>query len=197
MQATLGWTVSQRLGLRPGLLTDALLVTAGSLLVALFAQIQIFLPFTPVPITGQTFAVLLLGAALGGRRAAASLLLYLLEGAMGLPVFAGGSAGLLRLAGPTGGYLVGFLPAAYLVGLLAERGLDRRWYSALPVFLLGQLVLYTIGVIWLSTFVGLGQALIAGLWPFIVLDAAKAVLAAVALPSAWKLVGALPGSRPG
>jgi biotin transport system substrate-specific component len=197
MQATLGWTVSQRLGLRPGLLTDALLVTAGSLLVALFAQIQIFLPFTPVPITGQTFAVLLVGAALGGRRAAASLLLYLLEGAMGLPVFAGGSAGLLRLAGPTGGYLVGFLPAAYLVGLLAERGLDRRWYSALPVFLLGQLVLYTIGVIWLSTFVGLGQALIAGLWPFIVLDAAKAVLAAVALPSAWKLVGALPGSRPG
>ncbi|HEX9796270.1 MAG TPA: biotin transporter BioY [Anaerolineales bacterium] len=197
MQATLGWTVSQRLGLRPGLLTDALLVTAGSLLVALFAQIQIILPFTPVPITGQTFAVLLLGAALGGRRAAASLLLYLLEGAMGLPVFAGGSAGLLRLAGPTGGYLVGFLPAAYLVGLLAERGLDRRWYSALPVFLLGQLVLYTIGVIWLSTFVGLGQALIAGLWPFIVLDAAKAVLAAVALPSAWKLVGALPGSRPG
>jgi biotin transport system substrate-specific component len=141
--------------------------------------------------------VLLVGAALGGRRAAASLLLYLLEGAMGLPVFAGGSAGLLRLAGPTGGYLVGFLPAAYLVGLLAERGLDRRWYSALPVFLLGQLVLYTIGVIWLSTFVGLGQALIAGLWPFIVLDAAKAVLAAVALPSAWKLVGALPGSRPG
>jgi biotin transport system substrate-specific component len=197
MQATLGWTVSQRLGLRPGLLTDALLVTAGSLLVALFAQIQIILPFTPVPITGQTFAVLLLGAALGGRRAAASLLLYLLEGAMGLPVFAGGSAGLLRLAGPTGGYLVGFLPAAYLVGLLAERGLDRRWYSALPVFLLGQLVLYTVGVIWLSTFVGLGQALIAGLWPFIVLDAAKAVLAAVALPSAWKLVGALPGSRPG
>jgi biotin transport system substrate-specific component len=197
MQATLGWTVSQRLGLRPGLLTDALLVTAGSLLVALFAQIQIILPFTPVPITGQTFAVLLVGAALGGRRAAASLLLYLLEGAMGLPVFAGGSAGLLRLAGPTGGYLVGFLPAAYLVGLLAERGLDRRWYSALPVFLLGQLVLYTIGVIWLSTFVGLGQALIAGLWPFIVLDAAKAVLAAVALPSAWKLVGALPGSRPG
>ena len=197
MQATLGWTVSQRLGLRQGLLTDALLVTACSLLVALFAQVQVILPFTPVPITGQTFAVLLVGAALGGRRAAASLALYLLEGAMGLPVFAGGTAGLLRLAGPTGGYLVGFIPAAYLVGMLAERGLDRRWYSALPVFLAGQLVLYTVGVLWLGTYVGLDRALIAGLWPFIALDAVKAVLAAVALPSAWKLTGGPPASQPG
>jgi len=101
---------------RASLLTDALLVVAGSLFVAALAQVSLPLPFTPVPITGQTFAVLLVGAVLGARRGAASLVLYLLEGSLGLPVFANGTNGLARLLGPTGGYLIGFVAAAWIVG---------------------------------------------------------------------------------
>lgn len=195
MQATLGLTIADRVGLRRSLVLDGALALAGAVLVALFAQIRIPLPFTPVPITGQTFAVLLVGAALGGRRGAASLALYLLGGGIGLPVFAGGAAGLARLAGPTGGYLVGFLPAALLVGRLAERGLDRRWLSALPLFLAGQAVIYAAGVAWLATFLGWQEALMGGLWPFVALDLVKVALAAAALPSAWSLLGAVESDR--
>lgn len=194
MQATLGLTIADHMGLRRSLALDAALALAGSLLVALFAQIRIPLPFTPVPITGQTFAVLLVGAALGARRGAASLVLYLLGGTLGLPVFAGGAAGLSRLLGPTGGYLVGFLPAALLVGHLAERGLDRHWLSALPLFIGGQAIIYLTGVAWLATFLGWGQALMGGLWPFLALDLVKVGLAAAALPSAWSLLGEVEGT---
>lgn len=193
MQATLGLTVTRRLGLRQTLATDLILVAVGSLLVAGFAQVRIPIPFSPVPITGQTFAVLLVGAALGSRRGAASLLLYLAEGSVGLPVFAGGAAGAARLLGPTGGYLVGFVAAAYVIGLFAERGLDRRWTSALPVFLLGNLIIYAAGVAWLARFVGLPQAVLSGVVPFVLLDAVKAVLAAAALPSGWRMVQAFKG----
>jgi biotin transport system substrate-specific component len=168
------------------------LIFGGSLILALFAQVRIPLPFSPVPITGQTFAVLLLAAALGRRRGVASIAVYLAQGAIGLPFFAGGTAGLARLTGPTGGYLVGFLLAAYVVGALAERGFDRRWVSALPVFALGHALIYVCGVAWLSTFVGWPQALFTGLWPFIPLDVVKVVLAALATPSAWHLLKALP-----
>src|SRR3989344_4977730 len=107
------------------------LVAGGSLLVALCAQVALPLPFSPVPVTGQTFAVLLLGATLGARRSAAALLLYLVEGAAGLPVFApGGLPGVARLAGPTGGYLLAIPAAAFLVGLAAEQ-LPRRWWTRL------------------------------------------------------------------
>jgi biotin transport system substrate-specific component len=117
------------------LLYDAVLVVTGSVFIALLAQVAIPLPFSPVPITGQTFAVLLVGVLLGSRRGGLGVLLYLLEGAAGLPFFAGGTAGLARLAGPTGGYLVGFVVAAIVVGLLAERGWDRRIWG--QVFILG------------------------------------------------------------
>ncbi len=106
---------------------DVLLVFVSSIFIALMAQVRIPLPFTPVPITGQTFAVLLIGAALGSERGAASLLVYLAEGAAGLPAFAGGTSGLAVLVGPTGGYLIGFVFAAYIIGRLAESGLDRRF----------------------------------------------------------------------
>lgn len=191
MQATLALTVTRRLGLRQTLATDLILVSVGSLLVAGFAQVRIPIPFSPVPITGQTFAVLLVGAALGSRRGAASMLLYLAAGLNGLPVFAGGAAGAARLLGPTGGYLIGFLPAAYVIGRFAERGLDRRWTSALPVFLVGNIIIYAAGVAWLAQFVGLAQAVISGVVPFIFLDLVKALLAAVALPSGWRMVQAL------
>jgi len=167
---------------------DILLIVGGSLFVAGMAQVRIPLPFTPVPITGQTFAVLLVGAALGANRGAASLLLYLLEGIAGLPFFAGGAGGLAALLGPTGGYLIGFVAAAYLVGLLAARGLDRRVPSALLAFLAGEVVIYLFGVAWLSIFLGFPRATAAGLLPFLVGDALKLVAAALALPAAWKLV---------
>ncbi len=168
-------------------LRDGLLILTGSLLVALLAQVKIPLPFTPVPITGQTFAVLLVGGALGSRRGVASLLVYLAAGAVGLPVFAGGAAGALVLVGPTGGYLIGFIAAAYLVGRLAERGLDRRFFTALAVFLAGEVVIYLFGLPWLSVYVGVRQALADGLFPFLIGDAIKLLAAALALPTAWKL----------
>lgn len=190
MQMPLTLTLTRRLGPRSTLYVDAALIMAGGLLVALLAQVRIVLPFTPVPITGQTFAVLLVGAALGSRRGAASLALYLLQGSLGLPVFAGGKSGLITLLGPTGGYLVGFVVAAFLVGYLAERGLDRRWFTALPAFLAGEIVIYLFGLPWLATFVGLEKALLGGLWPFLPGDFIKALFAAAALPSAWALIRA-------
>jgi len=168
-------------------LRDVLLVVFGSLLVAGFAQIAIPLPFTPVPITGQTFAVLLVGAALGSKRGAASLGLYTLEGALGLPFFAAGSSG---LSGPTLGYLIGFVAAAYLIGLLAERGLDRSFRTSLLPFLFGTALIYLFGATWLAIAAHMTPqaAFNAGVLPFLIGDAIKLLLAAVALPAAWKLV---------
>lgn len=168
-------------------LRDLLLIAGGALLVALFAQIRIPLPFTPVPLTGQTFAVLLVGAALGARRGFASLGLYLLSGLAGLPVFAGGAAGMTHLFGPTGGYLLGFVAAAYVIGWLAERGLERSLRTSLLPFALGTLIIYALGAGWLALYVGPQAALAKGVLPFLPGDLLKLVLAALALPTAWKL----------
>ncbi|MDW8054662.1 MAG: biotin transporter BioY [Anaerolineae bacterium] len=161
-------------------------VLGASWLVALLAQISI--PLQPVPITGQTFGVLLAGAALGARRGALALLAYLAQGLIGLPFFAGGTSGMARLLGPTGGYLVGFVAAAALVGWLSERGWDRRFISTFAAMALGNLVIYALGVPWLAQFVGWERALSAGVLPFLPGDAIKALLAALALPSAWALI---------
>jgi biotin transport system substrate-specific component len=190
MNTTLALTLTQRWAKQNTLLTDALLVIAGSIVVALFAQVSIPLSFTPVPLTGQTFAVLLVGAALGSKRGASSLALYTLEGVIGLPVFAGWTSGLAKLIGPTGGYLIGFIVAAYVIGLLAERGLDRNWRTALVPFLIGTLVIYLFGATWLAYFLGLADALALGVLPFLIGDAIKLILAAIALSSAWTLVKA-------
>ncbi|MFN3762417.1 MAG: biotin transporter BioY [Anaerolineae bacterium] len=167
---------------------DAVLVLTGSVLIGLMAQVAIPLPFTPVPVTGQTFGVLLVGALLGSRRGALSLVLYLLEGIAGLPVFAGGSSGPARLLGPTGGYLLGFVAGAWVTGWLCERGWDRRMPAAALAMLIGNLVIYLFGLPWLATFVGPEKALMMGLWPFIPGDLLKLALAALALPTAWRLV---------
>jgi len=167
---------------------DILLVVGGSLCVAGMAQVRIPLPFTPVPITGQTFAVLLVGAVLGARRGAASLVLYLIMGLLGLPFFAGGASGMAYLLGPTGGYLIGFVVAACLVGLMAARGMDRRIPSALLAFLAGEIVIYLCGVSWLSVFLGIRHAIAAGLLPFLLGDAIKLVAAGLVLPAAWMMV---------
>jgi biotin transport system substrate-specific component len=168
---------------------DALLILLGSALVAACAQIAIPLPFTPVPITGQTFAVLLTGMALGSRRGCLAMLLYLAEGAAGLPVFAGGAYGVAKFLGPTAGYLFAYPLAALLVGLLAEHGWDRKPAGAALTMLLGSSVILTLGCLWLSRFVGgLGTALLQGVLPFLPGDVVKVGLAAAALPGGWALV---------
>ena len=169
-------------------LRDFMLVFSGAIFVALLAQIKILLPFTPVPLTGQTFAVLLIGATLGSKRGTASMVLYTLLGAFGLPVFAGGAAGMAYLTGATLGYLVGFVMAAYLIGMLAERGLERSLRTSLVPFLVGTLVIYLFGAGWLAILFGVERALALGVLPFLIGDLIKMILAALALPAAWKLV---------
>ena len=170
---------------------NALLVVGGSLLVALCAQVSVPLPFSPVPVTGQTFAVLLLGATLGARRSAAALLLYLAEGAAGLPVFApGGLPGVARLAGPTGGYLLAFPAAAFLVGLLVERPQasgPRRWWTWLGAALAAEAVILAAGTAWLAllTQASWMEAAPLGAWPFLPGSLAKAALVALCLPASW------------
>ena len=166
----------------------ALLVLGASLLVALAARVTIPLPFSPVPITGQTFAVLLVGALLGSRAGAAAMLAYLAEGAVGLPVFAGARGGPGVLIGPTAGYLYGFVAAAFVTGWLCERGWDRRVATAALAMLVGNAVIYLFGLPWLAFFVGPDRVLTAGLLPFIPGDLFKVVLAALALPTGWRFV---------
>ncbi|MCX7629969.1 MAG: biotin transporter BioY [Geminicoccaceae bacterium] len=162
------------------------LIVAGSLLLTLSAKVQV--PFWPVPMTMQTFAVLLIGAAFGSTLGALTVAFYLVQGALGLPVFARGG-GLAYLAGPTGGYLAGFLLAAWIVGKLAERGLDRRVLTALPVFLLGDLVIFVCGVGWLAWLIGFEKAWAVGVLPFLPAEALKIALAVAVLPFAWRLLG--------
>jgi biotin transporter BioY len=173
---------------RRALAYDAALILAGSLFIALSAQLAFRLPFTPVPITGQTFAVLLTGALLGSRRGALAALGYLGEGVSGLPVFASGGGALAHLMGPTGGYLAGFVLAAFVTGFLAERGWDRRVSTTLLAMLLGNIVIYVPGLIWLAAFVGVDKMLGMGLYPFIIGDLLKIACATALLPLGWKLV---------
>jgi len=168
---------------------DLGLLFVGSALIALSAQVAIPLPFSPVPVTGQTFAVLLVGAALGRWRGAAAVITYLAEGAAGLPVFAGGSAGPSVLLGPTAGYLLGFVPGAWLCGFLAEHGWDRRVGSTILSMILGNVVIFAVGLPWLARFVGGSNVWAVGFWPFIPGDVVKIGLAAAALPLAWKSLG--------
>lgn len=192
------------------LAVDVALVVGGSLFIALMAQVTVHLRF--VPITGQTLAVVLVGAAMGWKKAGLAVALYLAEGAAGLPFFASGRAGIdfLILRDPlhvTGGYLWGFLPAAMLVGFLAERGWDRRFVGGLGAMLLGNLVIFSFGLPWLAAALGIPvldaaatpcnlatavgcDALELGLYPFVIGDVLKLLLAAGLLPAAWRLVGA-------
>jgi len=174
-----------------GVLREALLILGGSALVALASQIAIPLPFSPVPVTGQTFAVLLVGATLGSRRGAFSLMAYLVLGTLWLPVFASGAAGPARLFGPTGGYLLGFIAAAWIVGRLCERGWDRRIATAALAMLVGNVVIYLFGLPWLALFVGADRVLALGLFPFVPGAIIKLTLATLALPTAWKFLGAI------
>jgi len=174
----------------PGsLVRDAQLVIASAGFVGLMAQISIHLSFTPVPITGQTLAVLLSSTALGWRRGLAAMSLYALAGVLGLPWFAGGQSG---YAGAAFGYIVGFVACSAVCGWLAERGADRRLRWSIPAMFLGEVVMYAIGVTWLGVdlHVSASQAIALGLTPFIWGDVIKAAIAALLLPGAWRLVRA-------
>ena len=180
---------------RTSVATDTLLVAGGAMFIALVAQLAFYLPFTPVPVTGLTFGVLVTGAAMGAIRGLLATMLYVLLGVAGLPVYADASYGIDVLIGVTGGYLVGSVLAAALTGFLAEKAWDRRVVSAVPAMLLGELVIFTVGVGWLMVVldVGLGHGLALGLVPFVVGEIVKLTAAGLLLPGAWKLVDRIKG----
>jgi biotin transport system substrate-specific component len=170
--------------------TDIALVVAGAALVAVLAQVAV--PLWPVPVTGQTLAVLLVGAGLGAARGAASLSLYALLGALGLPIYSDASSGWSVLLGPTGGYIIGFIASAAIVGWAAERSWDRGWYKPIITFIGGSLVVFAFGLPWLAVALGqlglpndLQSVLIAGFYPFIIGGVIKAAIAAALLPALW------------
>ena len=183
--ATLRYAVFPRLGI----LADVLLVLAGTGLVAGAAQISFHIPGTPVPITGQTFAVVLVGAALGSVRGFSSLALYLLAG-MVLPFYADGAQGVDVIVGASGGYIVGFVAAAALTGFLAERGADRKLISAVGAMFVGNIIIYLCGLPWLAVNlnVNFAKTMEYGLNPFIVGDIIKLCIAGALLPTAWLAV---------
>lgn len=202
----LAGTIGKRDTKASALTMDVMLVVTASLFVAGMAQLFIKLPFTPVPITGQTLAVLLVGGALGAKRAGASLALYLGWIAIGLPFAAEGNSGLemLKVSTASGGYLWGFVIAGVLVGWLADRGWDRDLGRAIAAMFLGMVVIYVMGVAWLSAAIdapvaatseglraaiGCGSGLECGFTPFVIGDLLKLMIAALALPAAWKVLG--------
>jgi biotin transport system substrate-specific component len=174
---------------RSSLVQGTVIAIMGSLALWVSAKVQV--PLWPVPISMQTLVVLCLGAALGSRLGTATVLLYLAEGAVGLPVFAGTpekGLGLAYMAGPTGGYLVGFVVAAFVIGWLAERGFDRSVLKLAAAMTLGHVLILALGVAWLSQFVGIDKAWTLGVAPFYWATVIKTALGALALPAVWSLV---------
>jgi biotin transport system substrate-specific component len=184
--------VAERMSTR---VRHVVLIVAGALFVALTAQVVI--PTVPVPFTGQTFGVLIVGAALGIRRGALALLLYLALGAIGLPVYAEGDSGTSQLIGATGGYLIGFIVAAAVVGRLAELGWDRHIGGSLAAMAIGTAIIYALGVPWLKAVTGITweAAVAGGMTKFLIWDAAKLAIAAGIFPVAWWLIGRRPEDR--
>jgi biotin transport system substrate-specific component len=178
-------------------LRSMLLVAAGTALLILTARVSIPIPGSPVPLTLQNFGVLVVGGALGLRRGGASAVLYLLLGAIGLPVFANAAGGTSVLLGARGGYLVGFVVAASVVGRLAELGWDRRIGGAIGATAIGTAIIYLVGVPWLAVVAQMdaATAISKGLTPFIAVDVVKLLAAAAVFPAAWWVVGRRPSDR--
>ncbi len=168
------------------------LVAAGVGILAVSARIQV--PFYPVPVTMQTLAVMVIAMAYGSKLGTATLVSYLLAGFLGAPVFAGG-AGFVYMAGPTGGYLAGFLTAGVVLGVLADRGWTRNWQTTAAAMVIGTAIIYSLGITWLSQLIGFDKAVQFGLIPFIYGDILKLVIAAVSVPFMWKLVAKLTARR--
>lgn len=210
--ATMSDALLVKAGVRRNLAVDLALIVGFSWVTVLCARISFFIPGVPVAVTGQTFAVLLTGALLGSRRGALSLMAYLAQGALGLPVFCisttmGYGGGIARFAGPSGGYLIGFVAAAFAVGLLAERGWDRRFWTMALAMLIGNVIIHLFGLLWLARFFTpawlvdwqrnllwldpRGGLFLFGLYPYIPGDLIKLVLATLAVPSGWALLNRL------
>ena len=170
---------SRRISRNDSRLRDFALIFGAVFFLALSAQVKIPLPFTPVPLSGQSFAVLLVGALLGAKRGALSLSLYLVAGGLGLPVFVGGNAGLAYLSGLTFGYLLGFVLAAYVVGKLTEISDAKTWRALLFPFLAGTLLIYFFGAGWMALSLGVEKALLLGVLPFLFGDLVKMLFAAL------------------
>lgn len=169
-----------------GIVSDIALVATGAAVTAVAAQIAI--PLWPVPITMQTLAVLLVGSSLGALRGALSMVLYAVVGIIGFPVFSDGASGFGIIQGPTGGYIIGFIFAAALVGWVAQRSWDHKFLGAVVSFVAGTVVTFAVGLPWLAIALGLDlqQTLQGGLYPFIIGGIVKALLAAAIIPLAWK-----------
>jgi biotin transport system substrate-specific component len=173
---------------KEALLYDIILIAGASIFIALSAQFAFNVPFSPVPITGQTFAVLLVGALLGSRRGSLAIIAYLLEGISGLPVFAQAQFGIVHLVGTTGGYLIGFVPAAYLSGLLAESGWGKNIIGALGMMTISTIVIFVCGLFWLTIIFGNNNVLELGLYPFLPGAVIKISLAAVLFRLGWRVI---------
>jgi biotin transport system substrate-specific component len=184
--------VGERMGTR---VRHIALIVAGALVI--FLSAQIYIAREPVPLTGQTFGVLVVGGALGFRRGFAAVALYVLLGVVGLPFFAEGKGGIDIIWGATGGYLIGFVVAGAVVGRLAELGWDRRLGGSLAAMLIGSVIIYAIGLPWLKLSVGYSwaEAIADGLAPFVLWDAAKLVVAGALFPAAWWLLDRRPDDR--
>jgi biotin transport system substrate-specific component len=163
----------------PSRVINFALVIGTSWLIAISAQISINIPFSPVPVTGQTLVILLAGLFLGKTLGTAAVAAYLVQGAAGLPVFAGGKSGFVTLIGPTGGYLFGFLAAVYFVGLLSELRHKRSLFQAASALVIGNIIIYGFGLLWLARFVGETRSLELGLFPFLIGDTLKILLGIV------------------
>ncbi|MFM1757645.1 MAG: hypothetical protein RL193_222 [Actinomycetota bacterium] len=188
---TLTSTLTSKVLPRTSVISNALLITGGALFLGLLAQVVIPVPGSPVPVTGQTLGVLLLATAYGANLGAATFALYLLIGFAGAPVFAQSGHGIERLLGPTGGYLVGMLLASWVLGFLAGRKWDQKLFSALGTMFIGNLIIFTFGLIWLQQYTGKDWAwtFSAGLTPFIFGELLKIAIAGAILPALWKVVG--------
>ncbi|MCK5166841.1 MAG: biotin transporter BioY [Rhodospirillaceae bacterium] len=173
------------------MLRGVVLAFIGSILLTISAKVH--LPFYPVPMTMQTLVVLGLGMALGSRLGAAAVMLYMAEGAMGLPVFSGTpekGMGVAYMMGPTGGYLLGFIVAAWATGFLAERGWDRGVLTTASAMVIGNGIIYALGLLWLGSILGWDKPIIEwGMTPFLLADATKILLAVIIMPTAWRLIG--------
>ena len=178
--------ISDRQKQAPNFLIKTFSVLVGTLLITLSSYITI--PLYPVPVTAQTLVVLLIGLSFGWRLSFLTLSIYLFQGAVGLPVFAGGAGGLAALFGPTGGYLFGFVAAGSLLGLLARRGFGKNFLTTIIAMLAGNAVIYLFGVSWLANFIGIENAVKHGVLPFLYGDVLKIFVAAALIPVAWKFL---------
>jgi biotin transporter BioY len=171
---------------RDAFIFDVMLVIGASIFITISAQLSINVPYSPVPITGQTFAVILAGAFLGSRRGSLAVIAYLMEGISGLPVFAHAHFGLAHLIGPTGGYLIGFIPAAFICGYIAERNMGRSFLGALALMTIGTIIIFIFGISWLSIIFRAENALIIGFYPYVIGAIIKIILAAIVFSGSWK-----------